>query len=123
MFFGYKVLAPHTYPLGNINSPRLGCRSFHTICVGAASGNNDVRHTFPSCNLIIINIIIIPLMQRHHHCHHIPLHCHHHHHDHDYSELCSLSLKLANLFMIFFDTIIILIITKLICDKDILLQL
>ena len=60
MFFGYTVLALHTYPLGNINSPRLGCRSFHTICVGAASGNNDVRHTFPSCNLIIINIIIIP---------------------------------------------------------------
>ena len=65
MFFGYTVLAPHTYPLGNINSPRLGCRSFHTICVGAASGNNDVRHTFTSCNVIIII-----------------LHCHHHHDPH-----------------------------------------
>ena len=59
MFFGYKVLAPHTYPLGNINSPRLGCRSFHTICVGAASGNNDVRHTLDSCNVSILGVIII----------------------------------------------------------------
>ena len=63
MFSGYKV---RELPLlGNINSPRLGGRSFHTICVGAASGNNDVRHTFTSCNVIVII-----------------LHCHHHHHNH-----------------------------------------
>ena len=51
-----------TYPLGNINSPRLGCRSFHTICVGAASGNNDVRHTFDSCNVGILGIIITAII-------------------------------------------------------------
>ena len=44
--------------VGNINSPRLAGRSFHTICVDAASGNNDVRHTFTSCNVVILIIII-----------------------------------------------------------------
>ena len=48
--------------LGNINSPRSGGRSFHTICVGAASGNNDVRHTFDSCNVSILGIIIIAII-------------------------------------------------------------
>ena len=45
--------------VGNINSPRLAGRSFHTICVDAASGNNDVRHTFTSCNVVILIFIII----------------------------------------------------------------
>ena len=48
--------------VGNINSPRLAGRSFHTICVGAASGNNDVRHTFDSCNVSILGIIIIAII-------------------------------------------------------------
>ena len=48
--------------LGNINSPRSGGRSFHTICVGAASGNNDVRHTFDSCNVSILGVIIIAII-------------------------------------------------------------